>query len=132
MDAQALPRPLILLVEDDARSARVLAQMLRNDGFDVEVALNGAAAIARLSQAGLPDVLVTDLALPHADGVAIAKYARSLDAALPVVVVTGYPQLLEERGEEISPAPRVFVKPVDYDALCELLQGIKHRLHADT
>jgi len=42
MDARSTP--LILLVEDDARSAGVLARLLRDDGFEVEIARDGAAA----------------------------------------------------------------------------------------
>ena len=40
---KAAPRLLVLIVDDDARSARLLAIMLREDGFHAEVALDGVA-----------------------------------------------------------------------------------------
>lgn len=113
---------LILVVDDDARAARKLAQMLREDGYDVEVAVDGASAIARLSRGPLPNVLVTDLRLPHADGVAVSRYARSLRADLPIVLVTGYPHLAAELKSSLAPEPLVFTKPLEYTDLVDVLR----------
>lgn len=124
MDAEVKPT-LVLVVEDDARSARKLAQMLREDGYDVEVATDGAAAIGRLSRSPLPNILVTDLSLPHADGAAVARYARSLRADMPVLVITGYPQLAVSLQDVLEPAPLVFTKPVVYDELTAALRSLQ-------
>ena len=113
MDAPAR-RPSVLLVEDDARAGNMLARLLRDDGFDVEVAVDGAYAIARLAQAPLPDVLMTDLNLPRVDGVTVLRFARTRRAGLPVIVVTGYPQLLAGTPDPLVPPPTVLTKPVDY------------------
>src|SRR5581483_8635966 len=108
--------PTLLLVDDDVRTARLLARMLRDDGFDVEVAADGAAAIARLSQGRVPDALITDIRMPHADGEAVARYARSRRADLPILVVTSYPQ--QAGGlEALVPPAMVFTKPLDYGEL---------------
>lgn len=111
----------VLLVDDDARTARRLAQMLREDGFDVDVACDGAAAVARLSREPPPDVLVTDLVLPHTDGTALARFARWRRPDLPVVFITGHPELLPDG---IDPTPMVLVKPIEYAELAaKLLRG---------
>ncbi len=109
------PAPLVLVVDDDARSARLIAQMLREDGFNVEVVLDGAQAIARLTQAPLPDVLVTDLSMPHADGNSVTVFARSQKPGLPVIFVTGYPHLATAQIGE--PSPTLFTKPLAYAEL---------------
>jgi two-component system response regulator MprA len=114
---------LILLVDDDVRSTRILARMLREDGFDVELAIDGAAAIGRIARSPLPDVLVTDLRMPHADGMAVVRYARSRRADLPVLIVTGYPNLVPP-GDALDPAPTVLSKPLDYARLHEELRRI--------
>jgi two-component system response regulator MprA len=121
MDARAPAH--ILLVEDDLRSARVLARMLREDGFEVELVTDGAVAIGRLGRSPIPDMLVTDLRLPHIDGLAIARYARSRRPGMPVIIATGYPQEVA-RAEKMDPPPVVFTKPLDYAALIEALRGI--------
>ncbi len=101
----------------------MLARMLREDGFNVEHAIDGAAAIGRLARSPLPDVLITDLRIPHADGMAVARYARSRRADLPVLFITSYPDLVP-RGDALDPAPTVLNKPLDYARLAEELQRI--------
>lgn len=112
---------LILVVDDDARSARTLANMLREDGFQVDVAIDGASAIARLTRKPLPSVLVTELRLPNADGMAVSVFARSRDAEIPIIMVTGYPQLA---GQKLSPEPIVLTKPLDYADLSAALARV--------
>ena len=77
MVALTRARPLVLLVDDDVRTARTLARMLREDGNDVECAAEGAAAISRLTRNPLPDVLVTDMMMPFADGGAVGTLVRA-------------------------------------------------------
>jgi DNA-binding NtrC family response regulator len=118
MDAMMVDPALILVVDDDVRTARLLVRMLRDDGFEVELATDGATAIGRLGRQPMPDVLVTDLRMPHADGMAVARYARSRRPNLPVFVVTGYPHLVAPGGSlSIEPPPVVHAKPIDYARL---------------
>src|SRR5262245_14724103 len=93
----------ILVVDDDVRTARLLARMLREDGFEAEFAPDGATAIGRLAHHPMPDVLVTDLRMPHASGVTVARYARSREATLPIVMITGYPDQMGRYQELLSP-----------------------------
>ncbi len=124
MSATPSPRPyVVLLVDDDLRTTRRLAEMLREDGFAVETARDGAAAIAQLSRAALPDALVTELTTAHADGLAVARFARSQKPELPVLVVTSYPNLFRADALPVGPAVSVFTKPVDYTALREALRA---------
>jgi two-component system response regulator MprA len=108
---------LVLVVDDDVRAARMLARMLRDDGFEVELATDGAAAISRLARRPTPDILVTDLQMAHADGLAVASYARARRPALPVFIVTGYPNLVAPGAPDaLEPAATVYTKPLDYAA----------------
>lgn len=110
----------LLLVEDEVQTARLLAKMLREDGFEVEVAFNGADAIGKLTRDLLPDAIVTDLRMPLVDGLAVARYARARRPGILVVFVTGYPQLAE--SGRLDPAPTVHTKPVDYRELSRCLR----------
>ena len=124
MNAKAASRPLVLLVDDDVRTSRTLARMLQQDGYEVDFAADGAAAISRLTRDPVPDALVTDLAMPFADGVAVMRYARSRRADRPVFVVTGNPNLVARTGvaEPLDPAPVVLTKPLDYETFSEQLR----------
>jgi DNA-binding NtrC family response regulator len=121
-DAQG-PRPqVVLLVDDDLRTTRRMAQMLREDGFAVEIARDGAAAVARLSRSPVPDALVTELTIAHADGLAVGRFARSQRPGLPVLVLTGYPNLFKPDAFRGGPPATLFTKPVDYAALRSALR----------
>ena len=112
----------VLLVEDEAQSANALARLLRDDGYEVEVLYDGAAAIGRLTRDPLPDALVTDLCIPHVDGLAVARYARARKPSMLLVFLTSYPQLLPSRdGERFRPDAFVHTKPLDYSSLVRQL-----------
>ena len=112
--------PSILLLDGDLRTSQRLAMLLREDGFDVEVLCDGASALARLSRAPLPDVLITELSLPVTDGVTVARFALERRPDMQLVVLTRYPNLLEPRAFEPT-VPVVLAKPLDYPRLVELL-----------
>ena len=127
MSADGLPEPfLVLLVDDDLRTSRRLAEMLREDGLAVELARDGAAAIARFTHAPLPNVLVTELTTAHVDAASVSRFARAQRPGMPILVVTGYPNLFHPLAFG-GKAPQLFTKPVDYsklkDALIQALQS---------
>ena len=106
----------VLLVDGDERTGRVLALMLREDGFDVEVATSASDAMRRLVQAN-HDALLTDLDMPHEERLALVRHVRTHDARVPVFVMTGHPELARSMHKALDPAPRVFAKPVNYGEL---------------
>lgn len=124
MDAQLDKRPLVLVVDDDARSASLLARLLRADGYDTEVTTDGAAALARLTRNPVPEALVTDFHLPHADGLAVGRYARSRRAGIPIFVVTGYPHSLESAAGPLDEPIELMTKPLDYADLLRRLARV--------
>ncbi len=135
LDTKSPRSALVLVVEDDVRTARLLVRMLREDGFEVELATDGASAIGRLSQTPMPNILVTDLRMPHGDGVKVAHFARSRHPTLPVLVVTSYPEIFARLQQSMNPAPVVLPKPVDYAVLhaeicraADMLEGPQPRV----
>lgn len=111
------PARRVLVVDDDVHGARALARLLREDGYEVEVATDGAAGVARLSALPLPDVVVTEVTLPHASGLALARYAQAQSAAIRIVFATRTP--LRARAHGLGVEPRIVVKPVDYASFRE-------------
>ena len=83
----------ILVVDDDPTISDVVARYLRGDGYEVEVALDGQAA---LDQAGAcyPDLVVLDLMLPKIDGLEVCKRLRAL-GDVPIIMLTA-------KGEEMD------------------------------
>lgn len=81
----------LLVVEDEPLVRMVLAEMLRDAGFSVHIAKEGAQAIRLLKALGRElDGIVTDVRLGAGpDGWAVARHAREQRHDMPVVYVTG-------------------------------------------
>jgi two-component system KDP operon response regulator KdpE len=78
--------PLVLVVDDDPGVRQSLARELRVAGYDVEIASDGREGA---SQASLldPALIVTDLAMPRADGFALVSAVRA-SSRTPIIVVS--------------------------------------------
>jgi CheY-like chemotaxis protein len=114
----------VFLVDDDFRTANRLAKMLEEDGFVVEVMRDGTEAVDRLGRDPAPDAIVTDLIMPGVSGIAVLGEARRRVKGIPVVFVTGHPDLLARPGIPLEPSPIIFTKPVSYTALRERLSEL--------
>ncbi|HEY6099825.1 MAG TPA: response regulator, partial [Anaeromyxobacter sp.] len=104
----------VLVVDDNADAAALLADVLARAGHDVEVAHDGPEAIAAAS-ARRPDVAVLDLGLPVMDGYELAaQLRRRLGAAAPAILgVTGYGQEQDRERSRAAGFLHHFVKPAD-------------------
>lgn len=101
----------VLVVNDDERSGRELADPLRRDGFAAQARPGGLAGPQRLTAAPAPDVRVTDLRTPRIDGITVARRARTRSPMLPIPIVTAYPDLARRLAAE-DPAPQIFIEPI--------------------
>jgi CheY-like chemotaxis protein len=80
----------LLIAEDEQPVRDLLARALSQDGHEVEVAADGAAALERLSAAAPFDLLLTDIRMPIMDGIALALAAARDHPDLAIVLMTGY------------------------------------------
>jgi CheY-like chemotaxis protein len=113
----------VLLVEDDDDNRELMAEVLEAAGFAVATAASGAVGLERLAAGGI-DVVVTDVGMPGMGGLELARAAKEIAAAVPVVVVTGWAEredIARARGHEVD---AVLVKPVDPDALTATVREV--------
>jgi DNA-binding response OmpR family regulator len=82
-------RPAILVIDDEPGMRDMLRYELTMEGFDVETADSGMAAVEAVKRRKF-DVAVTDLKMAGMDGIATVEALRALDAGLEVIVATGY------------------------------------------
>lgn len=82
-------KPRILVVDDHPANLKLAAEVLRFDGFEVETAADAPAALALLT-ARLPDLLLTDIAMPGMDGLSLTRLLKADPATrnLPIVALT--------------------------------------------
>lgn len=87
----------ILLIDDSPTQLRVRELVLRGAGFQVSIATTAESAMALLRTAASKfDVVVTDHILPGASGADFVRELRAAEPELPVIVVSGMPDVQEE------------------------------------
>src|SRR5690349_3392164 len=82
-----LPLVRLLLVEDDAKVARMLLRGLTEEGFVVDVVGDGAAGLDRLRNGGY-ELCVLDVLLPNLDGFQVLEQARREGVTTPTIMLT--------------------------------------------
>jgi two-component system response regulator HydG len=106
----------ILVVDDDSGARTALAGLLGAEGYTVDGAPDGQAALERL--VGLPpDVVVTDLDMPVMNGMQLLAELRSRGHDVPVIVVTSATEVRSAVEAMRAGATDYITKPVDFDAL---------------
>ena len=116
--------PLVLIVEDQSEVTQLLADLLRQAGYDTATATNGDDALA-LAAAHRPDFVLLDLTLPGRDGMQVLRELHALDPELPVTILTGAGSSDRAREAMKNGASDFFTKPFDNQ---ELLASIADAL----
>ncbi|HTS01101.1 MAG TPA: response regulator [Thermoanaerobaculia bacterium] len=114
-----MSRKRILVVDDEADFLSSLAEILEEEGYAVEKAVNGREALARLSGAPLPSVVILDLMMPVLGGgeVYAAMRADPRLVSIPVIVSTSDPAQ--------APAGATFLrKPIDLGRMLETVRRL--------
>ncbi len=84
-----MPRPQILIADDEPSIRRVLAAHLGRDGYEVDTVPNGAQAVERLGSASYR-LLITDLRMPELDGMQLLAWCAEHRPSMPVIIITAH------------------------------------------
>jgi two-component system, NtrC family, response regulator AtoC len=115
-----MPEP-ILIVEDDNTIRVTVGNFLARQGFDVEVAEDGAQALALLKERSFSLVLL-DLRLPDMNGLDILAKVKESDDQPLVVIMTAYPEVRTAVAALKAGAYDYINKPFDLEDLQELIR----------
>ena len=83
----------ILVAEDDRLTRRFIEDTLEFAGHAVTSTSNGAEAIGNVDRPGCFDAVITDYAMPHANGVDVIAHAQRVDPMISCIVVTAFRDL---------------------------------------
>jgi DNA-binding response OmpR family regulator len=125
--APGLPgeRPRALVVDDERGLRELLEYGLDQAGFGVRSAADGSAALRVLAEWS-PDVIVLDVMLPDADGLALLPEVRRLTTA-PVVMLTARTEIAEKLAGFSAGADDYVGKPFDLEELVARLRTLLRR-----
>lgn len=110
----------VLVVEDDEQLRRLLTRSLSAFGYDVAGVVNGREALEALGGTEY-DVIVSDIAMPELDGIQLLRAIREYDTEVPVVLVTGAPDVATAMQAVRLGALVYLAKPVDLDELQQVI-----------
>jgi two-component system response regulator MprA len=116
----------ILVVDDDAPIRRMLVRTLAADGYRVESAADGGAALAAVERA-VPDALVLDVAMPDLDGLAVCRRLRGKGLALPILLLTARDAVSDRVTGLDAGADDYLVKPFAPEELLARLRALLRR-----
>ncbi len=115
------PRDTVLVVDDDEEIRTYFSRLLRQVGIDVETAADGAEAVQVLATHKL-QAIVSDINMPVYTGLEFLRAVRERDLDVPVILVTGQPDVQTAIDAVEYGAFRYLVKPVDGSELIETVR----------
>jgi diguanylate cyclase (GGDEF)-like protein len=111
----------ILVVDDEAELGRLIRQRFRkrikSKEFDFLFALNGADALQLLQENTLVDIVLTDINMPHMDGLTLIGRLSDIDKTLKAVVISAYGDIPNIRKAMNRGAFDFLTKPIDFQDL---------------
>lgn len=115
----------VLVVDDEIVIRELLSDILMDEGFKVETAPNGHAALERLRDRADIVVLFTDIMMPEMDGIELIREARKISPNIVPIVMTGYATLETARAAVKEGAYDYVVKPFN---LSEIKMAVSNAL----
>jgi two-component system response regulator MprA len=114
----------VFVVDDDAAVRESLGRALRLEGYEVELAADGAEALERLEVDGAAgvDLVVLDVLMPNVDGLEVCRRIRRSGSRLPVLMLTARDEVADRVAGLDAGADDYVVKPF---ALAELLARVR-------
>ncbi|HEY6961535.1 MAG TPA: response regulator transcription factor [Gaiellaceae bacterium] len=116
----------ILVVDDDAPIRRMLDRVLSADGYRVETAPDGGAALAAVERS-TPDLVVLDVAMDGVDGLAVCRRLRQRGLALPILLLTARDSVRDRVSGLDAGADDYLVKPFATDELLARVRALLRR-----
>jgi CheY-like chemotaxis protein len=113
----------VLIIEDDDGVRESVAAILRDEGYAVELASSGQAAMARLERGPLPTLILLDLMMPEMDGIDFRRrqLADPMLSSIPVVIISARPDIARQAAR--LRVDGFLQKPMSFEELLHVVQN---------
>jgi len=122
--------PRILLVEDDPRLSRSIADQLRGEGMECVQVYDGDLAVRAMDGQRF-DLVLLDLSLPGRDGYSVCEHIRRSDRNIPVIILTAFSDIDDKMNAFSIGADDYLVKPVHFKELLAKVNVFLKRAEAN-
>jgi DNA-binding NtrC family response regulator len=113
----------VLVVDDEVNARTALAELLRDEGYEVEMAADAFKALGKY-ESFAPHVVVTDLKMPGMDGIELVKKIRAEEDGAAVVVMTAFGAVQTAVDAMRAGAADYLTKPLNFDELLVVLEKV--------
>lgn len=120
----------VLVIDDDPAVTSLLKRGLSYERFDVETASGGAEGL-KLARERYPDLVILDIMMPGMDGLEVLRRLRSVDARLPVLMLTARDASADEISGLAHGADDYVTKPFTFDVLLARVRSLLRRQEAE-
>src|SRR3954468_19132573 len=118
----------VLVVDDEVNARTALAELLRDEGYEVEMAADAFKALGKYESFS-PHVVVTDLKMPGMDGIDLVKKIRSGEDPAAIVVMTAFGDVHTAVEAMRAGAADYLTKPLDFNELLVVLDRVFETEH---
>lgn len=116
----------ILVVEDEFYIRDLVCKNLQNNGYNTICAKDGLEAYGIIENTHV-DLVVTDIMMPHLDGVSLAKRIRQINEDIPIIMLTALDTFRDKEKGFTSGADDYMVKPVDMQEMLLRIKALLRR-----
>jgi len=127
MDDSSSQRVRVLVVDDEAKLAELLRLELDIEGYDVDVANDGASGLVMARKEPAPDLIVLDWNLPDFSGVDICQRIRRGGVTTPILMLTGHDDIADRVTALDAGVDDYLVKPFSIEELMARLRAMQRR-----
>ena len=118
----------IMVLDDDRENVDILADTLRSEGYEVDEFTNPITALKRFRKSDY-NVVITDIKMPHVDGLEVLGQVKKTKPETYVILVTGFASMENSISALNSGAYRFYRKPLDLREIIMALRGIENNHH---
>lgn len=113
----------ILVIDDDLWTRDLMKLLLEADNHEVDVAQTGTEGLTRFAKQEY-DLVMTDRAMPDMSGDQVAAAVKKVNPAMPVVLLTGFGDVMKDEGELPEGIDSILSKPVTQDELQHAIRSV--------
>ena len=113
----------ILVVDDEVNARTALAELLRDEGYDVETAADAFKALGKY-ESFAPHVVLTDLKMPGMDGIELVRKIQAFEEPATVIVMTAFGAVQSALDAMRAGAFEYLTKPLNFDELLVVIEKV--------
>jgi len=117
----------VLLVEDEDKLASLLKNAIGESFYSFTLAKDGQEGLEKFLSM-VPDIIITDIMMPHLTGLEMAKKIREVDENIPIIILSAFSESDKFLDAIDIGVVKYFIKPFDPDELLDYIESLGEKL----